>query len=123
MAIFSAAALGGNGIGPAIAGWIEMNPRLEWRWIQWIQVMYVTYSTFPDAIFRVFHSITGLYLCILPFILKETRSTIILTRMAKKLRKDTGDARFRARVEDANISLKKLIWISCTRPMREYPLA
>ncbi|KAF9444904.1 MFS general substrate transporter [Macrolepiota fuliginosa MF-IS2] len=100
MAIFSVAALGGNGIGPAVAGWVSMNPRLGWRWIQWIQLM-----------------VAGLYLVLLPFLLKETRSTVLLTRMAKKLRKKTGDPRYRARVEDERMSLKSLIWISCTRPI------
>jgi MFS family permease len=41
MAIFSVAALSGTGLGPLAAGWIEMNPKLEWRWIQWIQMMCV----------------------------------------------------------------------------------
>jgi MFS family permease len=41
MSIFSIVALAGNGFGPLIGGWIEMNPRLEWRWIQWIQLMCV----------------------------------------------------------------------------------
>lgn len=39
MAIYSFAAMGGTGLGPVAAGWIEMNPRLEWRWIQWISMM------------------------------------------------------------------------------------
>jgi MFS family permease len=41
MAIFSVAAMGGTGLGPVAAGWVEMNPKLEWRWIQWIQMMCV----------------------------------------------------------------------------------
>lgn len=65
--------------------------------------------------------VAGLYLIVLPFLLKETRSTVLLTRMAKRLRKKTGDVRYRARVEDEGINLKSLIWISCTRPICEYP--
>jgi hypothetical protein len=49
--------------------------------------------------------------------MKETRSTIILTRLAKKLRKETGDLRYRARAEDEEGSLSTLIFISCTRPV------
>ncbi len=41
MALFSVAAIGGTGVGPIFAGWIEMNSNLEWRWIQWVQLMYV----------------------------------------------------------------------------------
>lgn len=39
MAIYSFAAMGGTGLGPIAAGFIEMNPRLQWRWIQWIHMM------------------------------------------------------------------------------------
>ncbi len=39
MTFFTAAAIGGTGVGPIMAGWIEMNQRLEWKWIQWIQMM------------------------------------------------------------------------------------
>ena len=49
--------------------------------------------------------------------MKETRSAVVLTRIAKKLRKKTGDHRYRARVEDERASLRTLIWISCTRPV------
>lgn len=41
MAFFALAAIGGTGLGPVGAGWIEMDPRLEWRWIQWIHFMCV----------------------------------------------------------------------------------
>lgn len=46
MATFSYAAFAGIALGPIVGGWIEMNPRLQWRWIQWIQLMYVF---LPDA--------------------------------------------------------------------------
>ncbi|XP_006464020.1 hypothetical protein AGABI2DRAFT_74658, partial [Agaricus bisporus var. bisporus H97] len=101
MAIFSLSALCGNGYGPLIAGWIEMNSRLGWRWIQWIQLMYVKlFSLHPLFIF-----------------LEETRSTVLLMRIAKKLREETGRS-YKARIEDESVSLKHLIWISCTRPIR-----
>ncbi|KAJ7574299.1 MFS polyamine transporter [Mycena floridula] len=100
MSIFSVAALGGTGVGPLVAGWIEMNPHLQWRWIQWIQMI----------------NCAG-YLVLLPFIMRETRTSVILARLAKKLRKETGDDRYRARVEDERSSLRTLIWISCTRPI------
>ncbi|OBZ74070.1 hypothetical protein A0H81_05937 [Grifola frondosa] len=37
--------------------------------------------------------------------------------VAKKLRKDTGNHHYRARVEDERASLRTLIYISCTRPI------
>ncbi|KAF8624022.1 hypothetical protein AX17_007228 [Amanita inopinata Kibby_2008] len=99
MAIFTVAAVGGTGLGPVIGGWIEYNKHLEWRWIQWIQLIY--YSTY----------------LILTLFMKETRSGVILTRLAKNIRKETGDNRYRARVEDERASLRTLIKISCTRPV------
>jgi MFS family permease len=42
MAFFTLASVVAQGLGPVIAGVIEADPRLEWRWIQWINVMLVT---------------------------------------------------------------------------------
>ena len=58
-----------------------------------------------------------------PLLMKETRSAVVLTRIAKKLRRSTRDSRYRARVEDERASLKTLIWISCTRPICAFGLA
>lgn len=118
MSIFSAAALGGTGLGPVVAGWIELNPKLEWRWIQWIQMMRV-YFSFPKWWFNIhLHRNCGAYSVLVPLIMRETRSSILLTRLAKKIRKETGDRRYRARIEDERTSLGALIFISCTRPIR-----
>ncbi|KAK0497400.1 MFS polyamine transporter [Armillaria luteobubalina] len=102
MTFFTAAAIGGTSVGPLMAGWIEMDQRLEWKWIQWIQMM-----------------ICGIYIALFPLVMKETRSSILLTHLAKKIRKETGDNRYRARVEDERASLRALIYISITRPIRE----
>ncbi|KAG6846828.1 hypothetical protein H0H93_011533 [Arthromyces matolae] len=54
MSLFALVAMGGTGVGPAFAGWIEMNTRLEWRWIQWIQMMFAFVSlplSFHHALF------------------------------------------------------------------------
>jgi hypothetical protein len=51
--------------------------------------------------------------------MRETRSSILLTRLARKIRKETGDSRYRARIEDERPSLLTLIVISCTRPIRQ----
>lgn len=42
MSIYALVAVGGTGLGPVAAGWIEMNPHLQWRWIQWIHMMSVS---------------------------------------------------------------------------------
>ncbi|THH08248.1 hypothetical protein EW145_g2823 [Phellinidium pouzarii] len=100
MATFSIAALTGTGFGPLFAGWIAMNPHLEWRWIQWLHLI-----------------VTGILFVVILVVMKETRSSVLLTRVAKKLRKRTGDNRYRARIEDERSSLRTLIMISCTRPI------
>ena len=53
--------------------------------------------------------------------MKETRQSIILQRLAQKIRKETGDSRHRARVEETQPALRELVWISCTRPIRKCP--
>ncbi|KAF8074570.1 MFS polyamine transporter [Lyophyllum atratum] len=68
MSMFAVAALGGTGLGPVLAGWINENPRLEWRWIQWIQMI-----------------LCGAYFVLLPVLMTETRTAILLTRIAKKI--------------------------------------
>lgn len=63
----------------------------------------------------------GVYLILVPIIMKETRASILLMRIARRIRKKSGDHRYRARVEDERASLRTLIYISCTRPICESP--
>ncbi|KAG1738888.1 major facilitator superfamily domain-containing protein [Suillus paluster] len=100
MAFFSLACVAAIGLGPVIAGVIEADPRLGWRWIQWIHVMF-----------------SGAYFISVVLLMKETRATIVLTRLARKKRKETGDARYQAKAEIEKQSLMTLIKISCTRPI------
>ncbi|KAH8100406.1 MFS general substrate transporter [Cristinia sonorae] len=100
MAIFTIAAMASTGVGPVAAGWIEMNPRFEWRWIQW------------------FHLIaTGILAVLIVLFMNETRSSVILTRLARRKRKETGDERYRSHAEESDAGLRRLIWVSCTRPL------
>ncbi|SPO41362.1 related to multidrug resistant protein [Pseudozyma flocculosa] len=100
MALFATAAIFGTGFGPVWAGWVEQNSSLEWRWIAWIQAIY-----------------TGVGFIVIAFFLKETRGGIILTRRAHRLRKTTGDQRYRARAEEERASVPILIKNSLTRPL------
>ncbi|KAJ3568994.1 hypothetical protein NP233_g5355 [Leucocoprinus birnbaumii] len=99
MALFSWVSIFMLGVGPIMGGWIEMNPKLEWKWIEWIQMTWA-----------------GIFILVVAFWLPETRSTIVLEKIAKQLRKETGDSRYKARVDKPNA--RKLIWISCKRPIR-----
>ncbi|PCH44464.1 MFS general substrate transporter [Wolfiporia cocos MD-104 SS10] len=100
MASFAAAAIGATGVGCVSAGWIEQNSHLGWRWIQWIHAIF-----------------SGVFVICVPIFMKETRVSVLLVRLAKKMRKETGDHRIRARVEDERAALWTLIYISCTRPV------
>lgn len=100
MALFSFASIFGTGIGPVWAGWVAQRQDLGWRWIQWIQAIF-----------------TGGGLIGLALYLRETRGSVILTRRAAKLRKETGDMRYKARAEEERASLFVLISQSLTRPL------
>ncbi|KAF8655044.1 hypothetical protein AX16_003280 [Volvariella volvacea WC 439] len=100
MTVYSVIAFSGNGIGAVMSGWIEMNPRLGWRWVSGIPCI-----------------MSFIYLALVCIFLRETRSSVILTKRAKKIRKETGDDRYRAPAEIEHPSLKTMIWVSCTRPL------
>lgn len=81
--------------------WVEARPDLEWRWIQWIQVIW--------------------FGCCLPFIIfaiPETREGVILRRQAARKRK-SGDATgtFMARSEVNKPKMVELIKASSLRPI------
>ncbi|KZT70822.1 MFS general substrate transporter [Daedalea quercina L-15889] len=88
------------GVGSLMAGWIEEDRHLEWRWIQWIHAI-----------------IAGIFVICVQVCMKETRLSVLLIRLAKKMRKETRNQRYRARAEDETASLRTLIYISCTRPI------
>lgn len=75
--------------------------RLTWRCclgIEWVQLI-----------------VNGAVLIVEFAFLRETRGSVILTRRARKLRKETGDNRYRAAVELEAPSLKALLHASTTR--------
>lgn len=63
----------------------------------------------------------GLFIIMVPLLMTETRATVLLMRKARKLRKQTGNPRYRARIEDELPSLRTLIYMSCTRPLCGLP--
>lgn len=130
-------------MGPVIYAWVESTPRLEWRWIWWLQSS--AYSTVS-----LFLHIQGLTLvtrivtigALFPFILlimRETRESVILRRRAAKLRKEhqSGDnhekgyhslfqapdgviGRFTARSEMNRIGFWEAMRTSALRPFSMY---
>ncbi|OJA08592.1 hypothetical protein AZE42_04569 [Rhizopogon vesiculosus] len=100
MAVFALVNMVTNGLGSIISGWLELDPYLQWRWIQWIQGI-----------------VNGAYFLIGLLVMEETRSHIILRGIAKKLRKETGDARYSVRGDETRQKLSAMIKTSCTRPI------
>ncbi|KDQ19135.1 hypothetical protein BOTBODRAFT_52301 [Botryobasidium botryosum FD-172 SS1] len=100
MALFAFTAIFGTGFGPIIGGFVENNSSLEWRWIQWMGCI-----------------ISGVFTIVAFIFMSETRGSVLLTQMAHRKRKETGDQRYRARIEDERASLRELIYVSCTRPI------
>ncbi|WVQ83220.1 hypothetical protein IAT38_005359 [Cryptococcus sp. DSM 104549] len=103
ISIFSFMAVAGGGFGALIFAWVESNPKLEWRWIWWIQTMMVG----------------ALIPCIF-FIMRETREPVLLRRRASKLRKERGLAdggRYTSRSEVGKVGFFDAMKTSCTRPI------
>lgn len=81
---------------PLYAGYIDQYA--GWRWIQ-----------------RTMICFTGLVFILEALLFKETRGSAILTRRAKKLRKETGDSRFRSAGELERDGLGQLFRESSVR--------
>ena len=62
-------------------------------------------------------SCIGVFVLGVPTCMRETRSGVLLMRLAHKLRAQTSNPNYRARIEDERASLRTLIYISCTRPI------
>jgi multidrug resistance protein len=74
MAFFSAAPFIGPAIGPLVGGYLGT---LGWRWLYWIQLI-----------------LSGFAFTLITFTVPETYAPILLTRRAKKMRKETGDSKY-----------------------------
>ncbi|EPQ31657.1 uncharacterized protein PFL1_00990 [Pseudozyma flocculosa PF-1] len=96
VALFSLVAVAGTVGAPLYCGYILQEK--NWRWIQWCQLI-----------------INAAVVLLELLLLRETRGSVILQRRAKKLRKETGDQRYRAPSELEAPSLKALLHVSTTR--------
>jgi len=64
-------------IAPIVGGWIASNPRLSWRWMDWVTLI-----------------ISGFAFLVALFFLPETYLPLLLDWKAKHLRQLTGDSRY-----------------------------
>ena len=61
---------------------------------------------------------SGAFAIFMPFVLDETRASVLLSRKAAKLRKTTGDDRYQSKDEFERASLAEMFKTSLSRPVR-----
>jgi multidrug resistance protein len=97
MAVFMAVTTFGPTAGPIISGYISP---ISWRWSFWVALILAGVSFIP--------------LVMIP----ETYSPTILKIRATRLRKETGKKNIRAPIEMNKASLKHIVTVVLTRPLR-----
>lgn len=121
MAVFSICAFAGTGLGPAVSGYIEFKK--GWRWIEWVQVSRFLPRCCAEESSLIFPlnqmMEAGVLAIAIIFFTRETRGSVILSKRAKKLRKETGDERYQCRSDAERASLAVLLKVSMTRPLCE----
>lgn len=100
LAIFSLAPFAGPAIAPIVSGVLEVKGA-DWRWIFWILAIFA-----------------GICLAVIVFVLPETYVPYILHKEAKRLRKETGDDRWRSETEhpDEKVSIKETLHHTVLKP-------
>lgn len=99
MAAFSAAPFVGPAIGPLVGGFL--SDALGWRWLYWIQLILSTFCWL-----------------LITFTVKETYAPTILSRRAKKLRKDLKSDRYVTEMELDERPLRQRLRIFLLRPFQ-----
>ena len=99
IAVFSLAPNVGPCIGPLVGGWIFVS-KTYWGWVY-----------FANALF------SGLLTVIFLFTVRETYPSICLKKKACRLRKKTGDQRYRAYAEIQRVSIKDILMSRIVSPM------
>jgi multidrug resistance protein len=99
MAIFMAATTFGPTAGPVISGYISP---IDWRWSFWVGLIFAGATFVP--------------LCLIP----ETYAPTILTRRAKKLRKEKQRDNIKAPAEMKKSGISHILTVVLTRPIRMF---
>ncbi|KAI3398974.1 hypothetical protein diail_8001 [Diaporthe ilicicola] len=99
MIMFTAAPFLGPSFGPMIGGFINSN--VNWRWTHYMLIIW------------------AFTICLaLVVTVPETYHPVVLRNKARKLRKDTGDERWKAPIEKSNKSLVRTVGLSLLRPFQ-----
>ncbi|KAG6864400.1 hypothetical protein C0991_009870 [Blastosporella zonata] len=97
MALFSGTIFLGPCLGPIVGGWI--GERAGWRWLYWVLFIFV--------------GVCFIFTLIVP----ETLAPVLLRRKAERLRKETGDDRYRTLDELERLPLTQTLKIAISRPI------
>ncbi|PWN30299.1 MFS general substrate transporter [Jaminaea rosea] len=98
MAIFSIAPFAGPAISPIVSGFIYVTGT-DWRWLFWVCTIF-----------------SGVCLIITAITLPETYAPAIMQRKAKRIRKETGDERYKAPLDLAKVDASTLLHSIFAKP-------
>ena len=99
MAMFSAAPFVGPTVGPLVGGFL--SDAKGWRWLYWIQLI-----------------MSGASWILITFTLPETYAPALLSKRAKKLRKETGNEKFVTEQQLNPRPLKETMYLILFRPIQ-----
>lgn len=88
-----------TGLGPVAFGYVAQIK--GFRYVSWILL-----------------AVSSFFALILPFILDETRASVLLSRKAARLRKETGDERYQSKDDFERGSLREMMSTSLGRPVQ-----
>lgn len=97
MMIYTASPFIGPGLGPIIGGFINYN--VSWRWSFYVLLIW-----------------SGIMLVLVTALVPETYHPVLLRKKARKLRKETGDERYKAPIEVSDRTITMTVLHSLYRP-------
>lgn len=99
MCVYSVAPFTGPALGPIVGGYIQTSGA-SWRWLFWTLAMY-----------------SGVCFFIVLWI-PETYAPILLRQRARRLRRETGDSRYKAQIELKKVKAIALVKVILTKPFK-----
>ncbi|KAI0320373.1 major facilitator superfamily domain-containing protein [Amylostereum chailletii] len=100
MVLFALAPFAGPALGPVCSGWMSIAG-VSWRWLFWVLTIFA-----------------GSCFCLIFCTLPETYVPVLLVKKAKRLRAETGDARYYAPMELGQTTLSQTINKTLATPFK-----
>jgi MFS family permease len=97
MMVYTASPFIGPEVGPLVGGFI--NQFANWRWSFWTLMIW-----------------SGVQLALITIFIPETYHPVLLRNKARSKRKETGDERWKAKIEIMDRSILRTVAFSCRRP-------